>query len=163
MPTSIATIQINASATEVYRYLATPHLISEWVSGLGPGQLAGGDGEVRLGLRSPDVTPGSVAEDNGETARDPEIVTFAPDHSVSMRIESAGFIVLTRFHLFESDGVTTVRQSVKLAYKRWYTMFARITGRSVQRRITTDLERLKKTVEGRAERDRRDRKLKRSA
>lgn len=154
MPTSIATIQINASATEVYRYLATPHLISEWVSGLGPEKLAGGDGEVRLGLRSPDVAP-----DNGnESSFDREIVRFAPDHSVSMRIESAGFIMLTRFHLFESDGITVVRQSVKLSYKRWYRLFARITNRSVQRRITSDLDRLKETVE----RDRSVR-LKRSA
>ena len=64
-----------------------------------------------------------------------------------MRIESAGFIVLARFHLFESGGVTTVRQSVKLSYKRWYRLFARITNRSVQRRITADLERLKERVE----------------
>lgn len=149
MPTSIATIQVKAPASEVHRYLATPHLISEWVSGLGPGKLAGGDGEVRLGLRAFDVAP----EGGGELLPDPEIVRFSPDHSVSMRIESAGFIILTRFHLFESDGLTTVRQSAKLSYKRWYRLFARITNRSVQRRITADLERLKDRVE----RDRRGR------
>lgn len=143
MPTSIATIQVDAPAVAVYRYLATPHLVSEWVTGLGPGKLAGGDGEVRLGLRSLDVTPNHSHGPSPE----PEIVQFSPDHSVSMRIESAGFIVLARFHLFESDGVTIVRQSVKLSYKRWYRLFARITNRSVQRRITADLERLKERVE----------------
>lgn len=153
MPTSIATIQINAPAAAVYRYLATPHLISEWVGGLVPKKFVGGDGEIRLGLRSPRPGSDDDAGDIGADDHEPEIIKFEPDHSVSMRIESTGFIMLTRFHLFESDGVTTVRQSVQLSYKRWYRLFARITNRSVQRRITADLERLKKTVEDRAESD----------
>lgn len=102
---------------------------------------------MKLGMRASDhqqitgAPPGS----------DPEITGFAPDQSVSMRIESAGFIMLTRFHLFESDGVTTVRQSVKLSYKRWYKLFAMITNRSVDSRIHANLMRLKKRVESEAE------------
>lgn len=144
MPTSIATIQINAPLADVYRYVATPHLLSEWVGGLQPGAKVGGDGEVKMGMRASDhrqitgAPPGS----------DPEIVGFAPDQSVSMRIESAGFIMHTRFHLFESDGVTTLRQSVKLSYKRWYKLFAMITNRSVDSEINANLTRLKNRVEG---------------
>ncbi len=143
MPTSIATIQIDAAAVDVYRYLSAPHLISEWVSGLRPGKLAGGDSEVKLGLRSPDhaQTPA------GKAAHEPEIFGFSPDHSVSMRIESAGFIMHTRFHLFESAGITTVRQSVKLSYKKWYTLFRLIRNKSVQKKIENDLQRLKTRVE----------------
>lgn len=146
MPTSIATIQINAPLAEVYRYIATPHLLSEWVDGLQPGKRVGGDGEIKMGMRASDHTqivgapPGS----------DPEITAFAPDQSVSMRIESAGFIMQTRFHLFESDGVTTLRQSVKLSYKRWYKLFAMITNRSVDRHMNANLARLKTLVEGEA-------------
>lgn len=153
LPTSIATIQINATAPEVYRFLATPHLISEWASGLKPGIRVGGDSEIKLGLRSPDRTS------KPNSSSDPEIISFSPDHSVSVRIESAGFIMHARFHLFESDGVTTVRQSVKLSYKRWYRMFAMITNRSVHRRISGDLQNLK----ARVERDVKERNLRRSA
>ena len=141
MPTSVATIQIDAAAADVYRYVATPHLLSQWVGGLRPGSRVGGDSEVKLGLRSPDRSHASAG------GTEPEIIGFKPDHSVSMRIESAGFIMHTRFHLFESQGVTTVRQSVKLSYKRWFKLFTMITNRSVQDRIEGNLERLKERVE----------------
>jgi hypothetical protein len=121
-------------------------------------QCTSGCGVQVPGDSSPDLRVGwwARAEEVRRWRRDdhePEIIKFEPDHSVSMRIESTGFIMLTRFHLFESDGVTTVRQSVQLSYKRWYRLFVRITNRSVQRRITADLERLKKTVEDRTESD----------
>lgn len=143
MPTSIATVQINAPVADVYRYVSTPHLLSEWVGGLSSDTRVGGDGEVKVGMWSPDhrQIPGTRSEG------DPEINVFSPDQSVTMRIESAGFIMLTRFHLFESDGVTTVRQSVKLSYKRWFKMFAMITNRSVQQRTESNLLRLKRRVE----------------
>ena len=54
LPTTIATIQINAPAAEVYRYVATPHLLSEWVDGLKPKARAGGDSEIKVGMRAPD-------------------------------------------------------------------------------------------------------------
>lgn len=153
MPTSIATIQIKAPADEVYRFLVTPHLISEWVSGLRPGKRVGGDSEIKLGLRSIDM-PQPAAR---TLKANPEIVNFMPDNSISMRVESTGFIMHTRFHLFESDGVTTVRQFVKVSYKRWFKLFAKITNRSMQNRISKDLVRLKTRVEqdGRAERSQR--------
>lgn len=109
-----------------------------------PGSLVGGDGEVKLGMRASD----HMQITGAPPGADPEITGFAPDQSVSMRIESAGFIMHTRFHLFESDGTTTVRQSVKLSYKRWYKLFAMITNRTVQSRIETNLARLKELVEG---------------
>ncbi len=143
MPTSISTTQIQAPIEDVYRYISTPHLISRWVVGLEPGARVGGDGEVKLGMRASDHRQITGAPPGA----DPEITGFAPDESVSMRIESAGFIMNTRFHLFESDGVTTVRQSVQLSYKRWYKLFAVITNRSVQRRVDENLARLKRLVE----------------
>ncbi len=146
MPTSIATIQVNAPMADVYRYISTPHLLSEWVTGLQSGQRVGGDGEVKMGMRASDHRQISGAPPGS----DPEITGFKPDQSVSMRIESAGFIMHTRFHLFESDGVTTLRQSVKLSYKRWHKLFAMITNRSVQTRINENLARLKQRVEGEA-------------
>ncbi len=141
MPTSIATIQINAPATDVYRYVSTPHLLHTWIGGLRPDGRIGGDSEIKLGMRAQDHSSKKVITPESE------IVSFEPDHSVSMRIESAGFIMHSRFHLFESDGVTTVRQSVKLTYKRWYRLFVMITNRSVQKRISESLGRLKKLLE----------------
>ena len=143
MPTSIAIVQIKAPLSDVYRYISTPHLLSEWVVDLSPGSPVGGDGEVKLGMRASDhrqlagTLPGA----------DPEVVGFKPDESVSMSIESKGFIMLTRFHLFESDGITTVRQMVSLDYKRWFKLFVLITNRSVQRRIEENLANLKQLVE----------------
>ncbi len=128
---------------EVFRYISTPHLLSQWVVGLEPGQRVGGDGEVKLGMRSAD--PAQIS--GAPPGSDPEITAFEPDQSVMMRIESAGFIMHTRFHLFESSGKTAVRQSVKLSYKKWFKLFAMITNRSVQKRIEQNLERLKKLVE----------------
>lgn len=143
LPTTIATIQIDAPAAAVYRYVATPHLLSEWVDGLKPKARAGGDSEIKLGMRAPDH--GQRGEPG--PGLDPEFISFQPDHSVSMRIESAGFIMHTRFHLFESDETTTVRQSVKLTYKRWYRLFAMITHKTVQRTTNANLKRLKSLVE----------------
>jgi hypothetical protein len=57
----------------------------------------------------------------------------------------------TRFHLFESGDITTVRQSVKLSYRRWYRLFNRITNRSVQFQITSALRCLKEVVVVRVE------------
>ena len=143
MPTSIATIQIEAPLAEVFRYISTQHLLSEWIADLRPGSRVGGDGEVKLGMRSsdPDQITGALPD------ADIEVNGFEPDHSISMHIESAGFIMHTRFHLFESDGVTTVRQSVKLSYKSWYRLFVAITNRSVQKRIDASLVQLKALLE----------------
>lgn len=143
MPTSIATIQIKAPAAHVYRYISTPHLLPEWVDGLDPEKLAGGDSEIKLGMRAPDHGPSTSSSSD----YDLEMVTFSPDYSASMRIESAGFIMQTKFYLFESDESTVVRQHVKLSYKRWFKLFAMITNRSVQRKIEENLERLKLLVE----------------
>jgi uncharacterized protein YndB with AHSA1/START domain len=150
VPTSIATIEIEAPAADVYRYLTTPRLLSEWIGGLLSHTPLGGAGELRLGARGWDK-----ARDGGSDVElESEVVAFEPDRSLNVRIESKGFKVMTDFHLFESAGRTTVRQSVRLSYKRWHKMFAPITGRSVQKRIDGDLARLKKKVETAMERKR---------
>ena len=143
MPTSIATIEINGPASEVYRFLTSPRLLSEWISGLLAHRPMGGDGELRFGARGWNGSAG----DRREADLQSEITAFEPDRSLNIRIESKGFIVLSDFHLFESDGQTTVRQSVQLTYKRWHRLFAPITGRMVQRKMETDLKRLKRRVE----------------
>ena len=144
MPTSIATIQINASTVEISRVLSNPQLVSEWLGGLRPGRLVGGEEETKLEVRSPD------SQASATTRLDPEseLMLFVPDYSIAMRLESAGFIMQIRYHLFESDGVTTVRQWVSYSYKRWHGLVARITNHKIQRRIEQDLKRLKTMVEG---------------
>ncbi len=121
----------------------TPHMFSEWVSGLRPDKLVGGDSEIKLEFKS----QAQSRTGHIESSDDLEIIRFGPDHAVSLNIESAGFIVHTRLHLFESSGVTTVHQLVQVSYKRWYKMFAMLTNRMVHRRITTDLGTLKRLVE----------------
>jgi uncharacterized protein YndB with AHSA1/START domain len=143
LPTSIATTQINATAPEVYRYIATPHMFSEWVSGLRPEKLVGGDSEIRLEFKSQGQSRTSDVLGFDEL----EIIRFKPDHAVSLNIKSAGFIVHIRIHLFESAGITTVRQLVEVSYKRWYKMFAMLTNRMVHRKISKDLFALKRLVE----------------
>jgi uncharacterized protein YndB with AHSA1/START domain len=148
MPTSIATIEIDAPAAEVYRFLTSPRLMSEWISGLLANRPLSGDGELRLGARAWNGTQ----DGRKDSAVHSEIIGFEPDRSLNVRIESKGFIILTDFHLFESDGQTTVRQSVQLSYKRWHRLFAPITGRMVQRKIESDLKRLKRRAETKAAR-----------
>lgn len=143
LPTSIATVQIIVTAPEVYRYMATPHMFKEWVSGLRPEKLVGGDSEIKLEFKS----QGQSRTNNVLDFDELENIRFKPDHAVSLNIESAGFIVHTRLHLFESAGVTTVRQLVEVSYKRWYKMFAMLTNRKVHRKISRDLFALKYLVE----------------
>ena len=146
MPTSIATTEIKAPAAEIYRYLTTPRLLSEWIGGLLSHTPLGGSGELRLGARGWDKARDGDREDEKEEIQS-EVLAFQPDRALNVRIESKGYKVVVDFHLFESDGRTTVRQSVKLAYKRWYKMFAPITNRTVQGKIERDLARLKRNVE----------------
>jgi hypothetical protein len=96
LPTSIAPIQIDAMAPEVYRYIATPQMFSEWVSGLRPEKLVGGDSEIKLEFKSQGQPGAAYVQDFDEF----EIIRFKPDNAVSLNIESAGFIVHTRLHLF---------------------------------------------------------------
>jgi len=143
LPTSIATIEIEAPANAVYRFFTTPHLLSETIGGLLSHTPLGGPGEWRLGSRGVD----KARDGENDVEIESEVLAFQPDRSLNVRIESKGYKVIVDFHLFESERRTTVRQSVKLSYRRWYKMFAPITNRSVQGKIEGDLARLKSNVE----------------
>ena len=143
MPTSIATIEIDAPACEVFRHLTTPNLLTGWIGGLVSYRPIGGGSDLRLGARSREKAVSGDREVDVES----EIMGFEPDRSLNVRIDSSGFHVLADFHLFESDGRTVVRESVQFEYKKWHRLFAPITNRSVQRKIEKDLKRLKERVE----------------
>lgn len=136
------TIEIAAPRERVFAWLTEPELMLRWVGGLRafrpldpePGPGARAEQVVELGGRRMDVRS--------------EITRFEPERAVEAQLHGKGFEVETAYALEAADGATRVRATV---HTRLHGLGGRLLGgvveRGAQRKLESDLARLKELVE----------------
>ncbi len=135
-------VDIAAPAERVFAWLTEAELMRRWVGGLRefrpldpePGVGARAEQVVELGGRRMDVRS--------------EITRFEPAKAVDARLTGKGFEVATSYELAENGASTRVAATVDT---RLHGMAGRLLGgvvdRQAQRKLETDLARLKQLVE----------------
>ena len=141
MSTHRASIEIAAAPEEIFRYLIQPELLKEWIGGFVETRPMT-EGVTGLGSKSIDVF-----EENGREMRmETEIVGFEPGRLLEVKISHSMMDSVSRYHLIGSSP-TKVSHEQALRMKGMARLLGPFMGGATQRRMDTDLGRLKQAVE----------------
>jgi uncharacterized protein YndB with AHSA1/START domain len=134
-------VEIDAPAERVFPYLAEPDLMREWVGGLL--EFRPTDAGPALGSRAIQVV--EIAGKKWEV--ESELTRYEPPRELEARlVASKAFESVATYRLEEVDGRTRVTTTMESEYR-----VARLVGgliaRKAQKKLETDLARLKQVVE----------------
>ena len=136
-------VEIERPARAIFPHLAAAEKRLRWMGALVESEQLG-EGGPGLGTRFRDVF-----EDHGQRVElDAEIVEWEPSARLAIRLRSRLFEATVRQRLEERDGRTRLTTVIETDYQ---SLAARLVAgaitRHAQRRLETDLERLKAIVE----------------
>jgi uncharacterized protein YndB with AHSA1/START domain len=146
MERSEHTVEIEAPRDRVFSWLVEPELMLRWIGGLR--EFHPLDPEPGVGARSRQVVELAGRRMEVES----RITVFEPERLVAAELDGKGFHVDTR-HALEDDGDGTLVRAE--AHTRLSGIAGRLLGgvveRGAQRKLESDLARLKQLVEEEAE------------
>jgi uncharacterized protein YndB with AHSA1/START domain len=133
---------INETPEQVFKYLTQPELLTQWIGGLVESTPVG-DGRLVVGARSREVI-----EDNGRRfTLDSEVVGLEPGRLLAVSLTGDMFDITSRYQLELAGATTRVQHTMETRYRGITRLFAPFLRGAVQRKVETDLARLKKVVE----------------
>jgi hypothetical protein len=134
-----ASIRIHAARAVVFPHLVEPVRLSKWIEGLVSSEPLT-EGGPRLGARSRETVEG----DGNRMQMDSEITAFEQDSLLEVRLTSG---MMTGRNRFVLTGATVVEQTFTLHYHGFARLLAPFLKGSVQKKLESDLARLKALAE----------------
>ncbi len=135
-------IAIAAPPERVFAYLTEPNHLVRWIGGLKKSEPLTSDG-LRVGARSRETV-----EENGRRMEMETVVTrLEPGRLLEVQINAGMFEAKNRFELTHEAGVTRVVQTLEAQYRGAARLIAPFLKGSVQKKLDTDLARLRDVVE----------------
>ena len=135
-------VMIGAAPERVYPFLTQPGKLKLWIGGLVDSQPIG-DAVLRVGARSRETV-----EENGQREEMiTEITGFEPGRLLEVRISSGSFEGSNRFVLDAATGGTHITQTLRFRLKGFARLLSPFLKGTVQRKLDSDLQQLKRTVE----------------
>jgi uncharacterized protein YndB with AHSA1/START domain len=137
-------VEIERPAAAVFPWLLEPERLAQWIGGLVETEPLT-EGEPRVGSRSREV----VEERGRSYVLETELTALEPGERLEARITSgAGFTCESSYRLDEREGRTRLTCVLETEYKPFVArLFAPLVTRQAQRKLESDLARLKELVE----------------
>lgn len=135
-------VTIDAPRELVFRWLTEPELMQRWIGGLeefeplDPGPAEGSRSRQVLRIKGQRFELESV------------IAAFDPPAGLDVRVDHRGFESTSTYRLEEHDGHTHLAATIETRYKLFANrLLGRLVTHEAQKKLVTDLERLKELVE----------------
>lgn len=137
-----ASISIAAPPERVFAYLTEPDHLVRWIGGLKKSEPLTSDG-LRVGARSRET----VEEDGRRLEMETVVTRLEPGRLLEVQINAGMFEARNRFELTQEAGATRVVQTLEAQYRGAARLIAPFLKGSVQKKLESDLARLRGIVE----------------